>query len=84
MLKKAILNFLTRDVDAIVAFIHSLEARLAAFIAKHQNEIDALKADIAEVEAEAAKRVSEIETEIGNKVRAAEVVLGLKKALPTA
>lgn len=84
MLTSAILRFFSRDIDALVAFINKLDARLDAFMARHDAEVAAFEQDIEDTLNDAHLRVAQIEEKIEDKLKAAAIVAGIKAALPTA
>lgn len=84
MLTSILLRFIARNVDSIVNFVNKLDAELDAFMARHDAEVAAFETEIEQVWEDAEKRVAEIEQSIEDKAKAALIVAGLKKALPTA
>lgn len=94
MLKSLFFRWVARSSDSIVAFVISLDAELDKFLAKHDAEVAEFEQEIvdlrndAQAEAqrildEAEDAVKSVTDTIDEKVKAAKILAGLKKSLPT-
>lgn len=94
MLKSLFFRWVARSSDSIVAFVISLDAELDKFLAKHDAEVAGFEQEIvdlrndAQAEAqrildEAEEAVKSVTDTIDEKVKAAKILAGLKKSLPT-
>ncbi len=94
MLKSLFFRWVARSSDSIVAFVISLDAELDKFLAKHDAEVAGFEQEIVdlrnEAQAEAQRILDEAEDAvksvtdtIDEKVKAAKILAGLKKSLPT-
>jgi F0F1-type ATP synthase membrane subunit b/b' len=94
MLKSLFFRWVARSSDSIVAFVISLDAELDKFLAKHDAEVAGFEQEIvdlrndAQAEAqrildEAEDAVKSVTDTIDEKVKAAKILAGLKKSLPT-
>ena len=94
MLKSLFFRWVARSSDSIVAFVISLDAELDKFLAKHDAEVAGFEQKIvdlrndAQAEAqrildEAEDAVKSVTDTIDEKVKAAKILAGLKKSLPT-
>lgn len=94
MLTSILTRFIARNSDALVAFIVKLDARLDAFLAKHDTELASIEheieivtshaaAEVARIEALAEDQVETLKEQITQRVQKAAVVAAIKAALPT-
>lgn len=94
MLKSLFFRWVARSSDSIVAFVISLDEELDKFLAKHDAEVAGFEQEIvdlrndAQAEAqrildEAEDAVKSVTDTIDEKVKAAKILAGLKKSLPT-
>lgn len=81
-LQSILLRFVARNVQSIVDFVVALDARLDKFLLDNDAEVAAKEKEIADLAKQTADRISEIESEISEKVKAAGVILGIKNSLP--
>jgi DNA repair ATPase RecN len=94
MLQSIALAWISRNVDALVAFITKLDARLDVFLAKHDAEVVGYEQDIedvmhsayelaAKIEREAEEVANDLRTKIDASIKSAATVKAIKAALPT-
>lgn len=88
------LRWVARSADALVSFIVELDAKLDAFLLKHDADVAAFEQEIEdafedaeriveEVHAAASERAAAIKNKIDEANKAATILKGLKQALPT-
>ena len=81
-LQSILLRFIARNVQSIVDFMVALDARLDQFLLDNDAEVAAKEKEIAALVEETADKVSAMEAEISEKVKAAAIIFGIKKSLP--
>lgn len=81
-LQSILLRFIARNVQSIVDFMVALDARLDQFLLDNDAEVAAKEKEIADLAKETADRISAMEDEISEKVKAAAIIFGIKNSLP--